>query len=66
MSLKNWVNDTFMRGISKVYHRSVFTIGLVAIYLMNVLTINNERKRYHPNVLNDFSKVSEENRDVKK
>jgi len=66
MSLKNWVNDTFMVGISKVYHRSVFTIGLVAIYLLDLLTINNERKRHHPNVLSDFSKVSEENRAVKK
>lgn len=49
-----------------MYHRSVFIIGLVAIYMMNLLTTNNERKRHPPNVLSDFSKVSEENRTVKK
>jgi hypothetical protein len=65
MSLKNWVNNTFMVGISKVYHRSVFTIGLVAISMLNLLTTNSEPKRHPPNVLSDFSKVSEENKIVK-
>ena len=66
MSLKNWVNDTFMVSIAKVYHKSLFIFGLVTIYMMNLLTTTNERKRHYPNVLSDFSKVSEENRDVKK
>ena len=62
MSLKNWFNNTFIVGISKVYHRSVFSIGLVAIYMLNLLTTNSEPKRRPPNFLSDFSKISEENK----
>ena len=61
MSLKNWVNDTIKVSIDKIYHRSLFTIGLVSIYMINLLTTKKGQKREYPHIINNYSKVSEEN-----
>ena len=66
MSLKNWVNNTFRVSIDKIYHRSIFTIGLVTLFMMNLLTTKKARKRQYLNSLRDYSKVSEETRTVTK
>ncbi len=61
MSLKNLVNNKFIMSVYKVYHGSIFTIGLVTIYMMNLLTSNNEQRKHHSKFLTDFSKETEEN-----
>ena len=61
MSLKNLINNRFIMSVYKVYHGSIFTIGLVTIYMINLLTSNNDQRKHHSKFLTEFSKVSEEN-----
>jgi hypothetical protein len=65
MPLTNWIRVTFKDAMSKVYHRSVFTIGLIVLKMLNLLTSNSELKRPHPNSLRNLSKVIEENHSMK-
>ena len=66
MTLKDGIKNTFLNGISKVYHHSVFTIGLVAIYILTLLKTDNNHKRDPYKVPIDLSQEFKDNRSEKK
>ena len=65
MSLTKWINNTFMVGVSKVYHRCVFTIGIITLCVLDLFTLHSGTKRVPPKMLSDITHVSEERRVVK-